>query len=80
MTLTNRFALALAASVLSSALAFAPAAFAQDKGKTDTMSQGMKGKDNMKPKDAMSKDPMAKDGMGKDPMGKDSMKKDDMKK
>lgn len=54
----------LTAALLSLSLAFAPAAFAQDKmGKDDGM---------------MKKDTMSKDGMmKKDTMSKDGMKKDD---
>jgi pentapeptide MXKDX repeat protein len=63
MTISTRIALGVSAAVLSLSLAFAPAAFAQDKmGKDD----GMK-------KDSMSKDSMKKD----DGMHKDGMKKDD---
>ena len=56
MARTSRIALGTAAAVLSLGLAFAPAAFAQDK-----MS-----KDGMKKEDTMSKDGMKKDdGMKK---------------
>jgi pentapeptide MXKDX repeat protein len=69
MTTTTRPGLGLSAAVLSLSLAFAPAAFAQDKmGKDD----GMK-------KESMSKDAMKKDDgmMKKDGMKHDGMKKDD---
>ena len=62
MTIRTRIALGVSAAVLSFSLAFAPAAFAQDK----------MGKD-----DGMKKDSMSKDGMKKDTMSKDGMKKDD---
>lgn len=77
MARNTRIALGTAAAVLSLGLAFAPAAFAQDKMSKD----GMKKEDSMS-KDGMKKDDaMAKDGMKKDDaMAKDGMKKDEMKK
>ena len=63
MTIRTRIVLGVSAAALSLGLAFAPAAFAQDKmGKDDGM---------------MKKDTMSKDGMKKDHMSKDGMKKDD---
>jgi pentapeptide MXKDX repeat protein len=72
--MTNKTRIGLSAAVLSLSLAFAPAAFAQDK-----MGDGMKkvsmSKDGMRKDDAMKKD----DGMKHDGMMKkdDAMKKDD---
>jgi pentapeptide MXKDX repeat protein len=71
--MTNKTRIGLSAAVLSLSLAFAPAAFAQDKmgdGMKDSMS-----KDGMRKDDAMKKD----DGMKHDGMMKkdDAMKKDD---
>jgi pentapeptide MXKDX repeat protein len=74
MTIRTRVALGISAAALSFGLAFAPAAFAQDK-------MGDKiGKDDTMKKDTMSKDSMKKDSMSKDTMSKDSMSKDGMKK
>jgi len=72
--MTIRLASALSAAALALSLAFAPAAFAQDKmGKDDGMKKDTMSHDGMK-KDSMSKD----DGMmKKDSMSKDGMKKDD---
>jgi pentapeptide MXKDX repeat protein len=75
MARTARIALGTTAAILSLGLAFAPAAFAQDKMSKD----GMKKEDTMS-KDGMKKDTMSKDGMKKDTMSKDGMKKDEMKK
>ena len=74
MTIRTRIALGVSVAVVSLGLAFAPAAFAQDKmGKDD----GMMKKDTMS-KDGIKKDTMSKDdGMKKDHMSKDGMKKDD---
>lgn len=73
MTIRTRIVLGVSAAALSLGLAFAPAAFAQDKmGKDD----GMMKKDTMS-KDGMKKDSMSKDSMKKDHMSKDGMKKDD---
>ena len=59
MSITTRVGLGLSAAVLSFSLAFAPAAFAQDKmGKDDGMKKG----DAMKKDDGMAKDAMKKDG------------------
>jgi pentapeptide MXKDX repeat protein len=81
MTISTRLALGFSAAALSLSLAFAPAAFAQDKmGKDDgMMKKDTMAKESMK-KDGMSKDAMSKDGMSKDGMHKDGMKKDEMKK
>ena len=81
MTINNRIALAVAAAAFYAlGVALAPAAFAEDSGKTDPMSQSAKGKDTMsKSKDSMGKDSMSKDSMSKDSMSKDSMSKDGMK-
>jgi pentapeptide MXKDX repeat protein len=70
MTIRTRIALGVSAAALSLGLAFAPAAFAQDKMGKD---------DGMMKKDTMSKDGMKKDDgmMKKDTMSKDGMKKDD---
>ncbi|MBR0812888.1 pentapeptide MXKDX repeat protein [Bradyrhizobium diazoefficiens] len=75
MTIRTRIVLGLSAAALSFGLAFAPAAFAQDKmGKDDgMMKKDTMSKDGMMKKDTMSKD----DGMKKDHMSKDGMKKDD---
>ena len=72
MARTTRFTLGATAAILSLGLAFAPAAFAQDKMSKD----GMKKEDAMS-KDSMKKDTMSKDGMKKDSMAKDGMKKDE---
>ena len=75
MTIRTRIALGVSAAALSLGLAFAPAAFAQDKmGKDDgMMKKDTMSKDGMMKKDTMSKD----DGMKKDHMSKDGMKKED---
>lgn len=75
MTTRTRIVLGISAAALSLGLAFAPAAFAQDKmGKDDgMMKKDTMSKDGMMKKDTMSKD----DGMKKDHMSKDGMKKDD---
>ncbi|MCK1734718.1 pentapeptide MXKDX repeat protein [Bradyrhizobium sp. 138] len=75
MTIRTRIVLGVSAAALSFGLAFAPAAFAQDKmGKDDgMMKKDTMSKDGMMKKDTMSKD----DGMKKDHMSKDGMKKDD---
>jgi len=68
----SRTIASLAAATIGFALAFAPAAFADDMSKGGSMSKT----DNMGKKD----DGMKKDTMSKDTMSKDTMKKDDMKK
>jgi pentapeptide MXKDX repeat protein len=75
MTTTTRFGLGVSAALLSLSLAFASAAFAQDKmGKDDGMKKDSTVKDAMKKDDGMKKgDAMKKD----DAMAKDGMKKDD---
>ena len=75
MTIRTRITLGVSAAALSLGLAFAPAAFAQDKMSKDggMMKKDTMSKDGMMKKDAMSKD----DGMKKDTMSKDGMKKDD---
>ena len=81
MTNTSRVSYLLSAIVVSSGLALAPAAFAQDKMTKDSMSHDTMSKDAMKKDDAMSHDAMKKDdAMAKDSMAKDAMKKDEMKK
>src|ERR1700756_5207482 len=81
MTNTSRASYLLSAIVVSSGLALAPAAFAQDKMTKDSMSHDSMSKDAMKKDDAMSHDAMKKDdAMAKDSMAKDAMKKDEMKK
>src|ERR1700746_3045679 len=90
MTNTSRASYLLSAIVVSSGLALAPAAFAQDKMTKDTMSHDTMShdtmshdtmsKDAMKKDDAMSHDAMKKDdAMAKDSMAKDAMKKDEIK-
>jgi pentapeptide MXKDX repeat protein len=82
MTKKSRASLLFSALVFSLGLAFAPAAFAQDKMGKDDLSKGT-AKDTMSKgaaKDTMTKgtakDTMSKDGMKKDDgMSKDSMKK-----
>ena len=75
MTISNRIAAAVAAAAFSLGVALAPAAFAEDSGKTDAMSQSVKGKDTMsKSKDAMSKDAMSKDSVSKDGMKTETTK------
>ncbi|MBH5371443.1 pentapeptide MXKDX repeat protein [Bradyrhizobium glycinis] len=75
MTIRTRIALGVSAAALSLGLAFAPAAFAQDKMGKD---EGMMKKDTMSKDGMMKKDTMSKDGMmKKDHMSKDGMKKDD---
>ena len=85
MTTRTRIGFSLSAALVSLGLAFAPAAFAQDKmGKDDgMMKKDTMSKDGMK-KETMSKDAMKKedgmakkDGMKHDGMMKDGMKKDD---
>lgn len=75
MTIRTRIVLGVSAAAFSLGLAFAPAAFAQDKMSKDggMMKKDTMSKDGMMKKDAMSKD----DGMNKDKMSKDGMKKDD---
>jgi pentapeptide MXKDX repeat protein len=74
MTTTTRIGLGLSAALVSLGLAFAPAAFAQDKmGKDDGMKKESMSKDAMKKDDGM----MKKDGVKHDGMMKDGMKKDD---
>jgi pentapeptide MXKDX repeat protein len=74
MTTTTRIGLGLSTALVSLSLAFAPAAFAQDKmGKDDGMKKESMSKDAMKKDDGMTK----KDGMKHDGMMKDGMKKDD---
>jgi pentapeptide MXKDX repeat protein len=70
-----------AAATLCFAVAFAPAAFADDmsQGGGMTKTDHMNKKDDGMKKDTMSKDSMSKDSMSKDTMKNDSMKKDDMK-
>ena len=81
MTNTSRASYLLSAIVVSSGLALAPAAFAQDKMTKDSMSHDTMSKDAMKKDDAMSHDAMKKDDVtAKDSMAKDVMKKDEMKK
>ncbi|ANW05735.1 pentapeptide MXKDX repeat protein [Bradyrhizobium icense] len=73
-TTTTRIGLCLSAALVSLGLAFAPAAFAQDKmGKGDGMKKESMSKDAMKKEDGM----MKKDGMKHDGMMKDGMKKED---
>jgi pentapeptide MXKDX repeat protein len=76
MTTTTRIGLSLSAALVSLGLAFAPAAFAQDKmGKEDGMKKETMSKDAMKKEDGMAKkDGMKHDGMMKDG-SKDAMKK-----
>ncbi|NUR14084.1 MAG: pentapeptide MXKDX repeat protein [Bradyrhizobium sp.] len=75
MTIRTRIVLGVSAAALSFGLAFAPAAFAQDKMRKD---DGMMKKDTMSKDGMMKKDTMSKDdGMKKDHMSKDGMKKDD---
>jgi pentapeptide MXKDX repeat protein len=72
---TTRFGLGVSAALVSLSLAFAPAAFAQDKmGKDDSMKKDTMAKDAMKRDDGMKKDDAMKKG---DAMSKDAMKKDD---
>jgi pentapeptide MXKDX repeat protein len=81
MTNTSRVSYLLSAIVVSSGLALAPAAFAQDKMTKDSMSHDTMSKDAMKKDDAMSHDAMKKDdAMAKDSMAKNDAKKDEMKK
>jgi pentapeptide MXKDX repeat protein len=72
-TITTRIGLGLSAALVSLGLAFAPAAFAQDKmGKGDGMKKESMSKDGMKKEDGM----MKKEGMKHDGMKKeDGMKK-----
>jgi pentapeptide MXKDX repeat protein len=73
MTTTTRIGLGLSAALVSLGLAFAPAAFAQDKmGKGDGMKKESMSKDGMKKENGM----MKKEGMKHEGMKKeDGMKK-----
>ena len=68
----SRTIAAFAAATLGLALAYAPAAFADEMSHSGTMSKS----DHMgKMKDSMKKDTMSHDNMSKDSMSKDDMKK-----
>lgn len=77
----SRTAMALAAATIGAALAYAPAAFADDMShpmsKTDTMG---KANDSSMKKDTMSHNGMSNDNMSHQNMSHDSMSKDGMKK
>ena len=69
---TPRIGLSLFAALVSLGLAFAPAAYAQDKmSKGDGMKKETMSKDGMKKEDGMKKD----DGMKKEGMKQDGMMK-----
>ncbi|HVR59974.1 MAG TPA: pentapeptide MXKDX repeat protein [Pseudolabrys sp.] len=80
MTTTLRTLLSVSTVALAIGLAFAPAAFAQDRmgkdGMSNSMAKDATSKEGMKKDDAISKDGMKKpDAMAKDGMAKDGMKK-----